>query len=45
LLAWLFRIYNNYLEAEAAKAGYVMAFTIGYLPQIEVINQWNNLVL
>ena len=30
LLAWPFGIYNNYLENEAAKAGYVMAFTIGY---------------
>lgn len=30
LLAWPFGIYNNYLENAAAKAGYVMAFTIGY---------------
>lgn len=30
LLAWPFGIYNEYLEHEAAKAGYVMAFTIGY---------------
>ena len=30
LLAWPFGIYNSYLENEAAKAGYVMAFTIGY---------------
>jgi len=30
LLAWPFGIYNDYLENEAAKAGYVMAFTIGY---------------
>lgn len=30
LLAWPFGIYNDYLEKEAAKAGYVMAFTIGY---------------
>lgn len=30
LLAWPFGIYNEYLENEAAKAGYVMAFTIGY---------------
>ena len=30
LLAWPFGIYNNYLENEAAKAGYVMAFTIDY---------------
>jgi peptidoglycan/xylan/chitin deacetylase (PgdA/CDA1 family) len=30
LLAWPFGIYNAYLENEAAKAGYVMAFTIGY---------------
>lgn len=27
-LAWPFGIYDNYLEQEAAKAGYVMAFTI-----------------
>lgn len=30
LLAWPFGIYNDYLENEAARAGYVMAFTIGY---------------
>jgi len=30
LLAWPFGIYNSYLENEAEKAGYVMAFTIGY---------------
>lgn len=30
LLAWPFGIYNDYLENEASKAGYVMAFTIGY---------------
>ncbi len=30
LLAWPFGIYNAYLENEAEKAGYVMAFTIGY---------------
>jgi len=30
LLAWPFGIYNNYLENEAKKAGYIMAFTIGY---------------
>lgn len=30
LLAWPFGIYNTYLEDEAEKAGYVMAFTIGY---------------
>lgn len=30
LLAWPFGIYNDYLENEAKKAGYVMAFTIGY---------------
>ncbi len=30
LLAWPFGIYNDYLENEAAKAGYVMAFTIDY---------------
>lgn len=30
LLAWPFGIYNDYLENEATKAGYVMAFTIGY---------------
>jgi len=30
LLAWPFGIYNDYLENEAAKAGYAMAFTIGY---------------
>jgi peptidoglycan/xylan/chitin deacetylase (PgdA/CDA1 family) len=30
LLAWPFGIYNTYLENEAAKAGYVMAFTIDY---------------
>lgn len=28
LLAWPFGIYNDYLEQQAAKAGYVMAFTI-----------------
>jgi peptidoglycan/xylan/chitin deacetylase (PgdA/CDA1 family) len=28
LLAWPFGIYDSYLEQEAAKAGYVMAFTI-----------------
>lgn len=30
LLAWPFGIYNTYLENEAKKAGYQMAFTIGY---------------
>lgn len=30
LLAWPFGIYNPYLENEAQKAGYSMAFTIGY---------------
>ncbi len=30
LLAWPFGIYNNFLENEAEKAGYDMAFTIGY---------------
>ena len=30
LLAWPFGIYNSYLEEEAKKAGYTMAFTIGY---------------
>jgi len=30
LLAWPFGIYNDYLENEAKKAGYDMAFTIGY---------------
>lgn len=30
LLAWPFGIYNNNLENAATKAGYVMAFTIGY---------------
>jgi peptidoglycan/xylan/chitin deacetylase (PgdA/CDA1 family) len=30
LLAWPFGIYNDYLENEAKKAGYEMAFTIGY---------------
>jgi len=30
LLAWPFGIYNDYLENEATKAGYIMAFTIGY---------------
>jgi peptidoglycan/xylan/chitin deacetylase (PgdA/CDA1 family) len=30
LLAWPFGIYNDYLENEAIKAGYSMAFTIGY---------------
>lgn len=30
LLAWPFGIYNAYLENEAANAGYIMAFTIGY---------------
>lgn len=30
LLAWPFGIYNTDLENEAAKAGYIMAFTIGY---------------
>jgi hypothetical protein len=28
LLAWPFGIYDDYLEQEAAKAGYVMAFSI-----------------
>lgn len=32
LLAWPFGIYNEYLEQQATKAGYVMAFTIGALP-------------
>ncbi len=30
LLAWPFGIYNDYLEQQAAKAGYDMAFTIDY---------------
>lgn len=30
LLAWPFGIYNEYLEQQAEKAGYTMAFTIGY---------------
>lgn len=30
LLAWPFGIYNDYLEQQAAKAGYAMAFTIDY---------------
>lgn len=30
LLAWPFGIYNEYLENQAAKTGYTMAFTIGY---------------
>lgn len=30
LLAWPFGIYNDYLEQQAAKAGYEMAFTIDY---------------
>jgi len=30
LLAWPFGIYNDYLEKQATKAGYDMAFTIGY---------------
>lgn len=30
LLAWPFGIYNHYLEEKAAKAGYVMAFSIDY---------------
>ncbi len=30
LLAWPFGIYNDYLENQAVKAGYVMAFTIDY---------------
>lgn len=30
LLAWPFGIYDSYLEAQAAKAGYDMAFTIDY---------------
>lgn len=29
-LAWPFGIYNSYLEQQAAKAGYTMAFTIDY---------------
>ena len=29
-LAWPFGIYDNYLEQQAAKAGYTMAFTIDY---------------
>ena len=29
LLAWPFGIYNDYVEQEAKKAGYVMAFSIG----------------
>lgn len=29
-LAWPFGIYDSYLEEQAAKAGYVMAFTIDY---------------
>ena len=28
LLAWPFGIYDNYLEQEAAKAGYTMAFSV-----------------
>lgn len=31
-LAWPFGIYNDYLEQAAAKAGYVMAFTIDAIP-------------
>jgi peptidoglycan/xylan/chitin deacetylase (PgdA/CDA1 family) len=31
-LAWPFGIYDDYLENQAAKAGYVMAFTIDALP-------------
>lgn len=27
-MAWPFGIYDSYLESEAAKAGYTMAFTI-----------------
>lgn len=30
LLAWPFGIYNQYLEQQAARAGYEMAFTINY---------------
>lgn len=30
LLAWPFGIYDDYLEQQAAKAGYAMAFTIDY---------------
>lgn len=30
LMAWPFGIYNDYLEQEAAKAGYEMSFTIDY---------------
>jgi len=30
LLAWPFGIYNDYLDNQASKAGYDMAFTIGY---------------
>ena len=30
LLAWPFGIYNDYLEQQAANAGYTMAFTIDY---------------
>lgn len=30
LLAWPFGIYNNYLEKEAEKAGYAMAFSISH---------------
>lgn len=32
LLAWPYGIYDNYLEQEAAKAGYTMAFSIDYRP-------------
>jgi peptidoglycan/xylan/chitin deacetylase (PgdA/CDA1 family) len=32
LLAWPYGIYNDYLEKEAAKAGYIMAFSIDARP-------------
>jgi peptidoglycan/xylan/chitin deacetylase (PgdA/CDA1 family) len=32
LLAWPFGIYNSYLEEQAEKAGYAMAFTIDAIP-------------
>jgi peptidoglycan/xylan/chitin deacetylase (PgdA/CDA1 family) len=32
LLAWPFGIYDNYLQQQAAKAGYVMAFSIDARP-------------
>ncbi len=38
LLAWPFGIYNDDLEQRAAKAGYVMAFTIDALPTKQSFN-------